>query len=108
MSEAEEQAMDILFANVDIGGQEATYFAPNSTIGMDCHVLDEPVSTVTDMGGGRQVTQRTRIVSARFPTGSGVIPVRNGRLVIGVDSYRIVTPETEDRGVTWLLDMEPL
>jgi hypothetical protein len=108
MSEIEEESMDLLFAEPDIGGLEATYFAPNSTIGVNCHVLDEPVSTVSDIGGGRQVVQRARIVSARFPRGSGVTPMRDGRLVIGTDSYRVVTPDTEDRGVTWLLDMEPL
>jgi hypothetical protein len=101
-------AMDLLFANVDIGGQEATYFAPNSTVGVECHVLDEPAETLTEFGGGRQVSQRSRIVSVRFPSGSGVVPVREGRMSIGSASYRIVHPESEDRGITYLLDMEPL
>lgn len=108
MNDVVQQAMDILFSNPDIGGQEATYFAPNSTVGIGCYVLDEPTDNLTDLGAGRQVAQRSRIVSVRFPRGSGIIPVRDGRMAIGSDSYRIRHPESEDRGVTYLLDVEPL
>jgi hypothetical protein len=108
MVDAAGQAMDLLFANPDIGGQEATYFAPNSTIGVTCHVLDEPAETLTEFGGGRQVSQRSRVVSVRFPSDSGVVPVRDGRMSIDSASYRVVHPETENKGITYLLDMEPL
>lgn len=104
MSEVMRAAMDILYANTDLGGLEAVYFPPGSTIGIDCHVMDEPAETLSVLGA-HAASQTSRIVSVRFP--GNTVPAQNGLLAIGSQTYRIVIPEpADDLRVTWRLDME--
>jgi hypothetical protein len=104
MSEVMRAAMDVLYANADLGGLPATYFPPGSTIGVDCHVMDEPAETLSVLGA-HAASQTSRIVSVRFP--DGTVPVQNGIMAIGSRNYRIVAPEPgDDLHITYRLDME--
>lgn len=106
MSEVMRAAMDILYSNTDLGGLEAVYFPPGSTIGIDCHVMDEPAETLSVLGA-HQASQTSRIVSVRFPQQYDVTPEQHGHLEIGSQRYRIVHPEpADDLKITWRLDME--
>jgi hypothetical protein len=104
MSEVMRAAMDILYSSPDIGGLAATYVPPGGTVGVACHVLDEPAESLTMMGT-HSAGQSARIVSVRFP--GATVPVQNGVLTIGTQSYRIVHPEPDDLRVTYRLDLEP-
>lgn len=104
MSEVMRAAMDILYANTDLGGLAAVYFPPGSTTGVDCYVMDEPAETLSVMGS-HAASQASRVVSVRFPRDT--VPVQNGTLAIGGETYRIVIPEpADDLKITWRLDME--
>lgn len=106
MSDIFAQAMADIHSNNDIarnGLSSSTYFQPGSTIGVPCHVQDENVDTLSDIGG-YSISQTGRVVSAHIE--GGTTPERGGTLSIGTDTYRVSRATPDELRVTWMLDLE--